>query len=61
MKRDTTSPTVATIVSLRLTGIVVVLLAAIVPIATLFYAFSAANNWELMLAPLGWAAVAAGS
>ncbi len=59
MKRDTTNPTVATIVSLRLSGIVVVLLAAIVPIATLFYAFNAANEWELVLAPLGWAAVAA--
>jgi hypothetical protein len=59
MKRDTTNPTVATIVSLRMAGIVVVLLAAIVPVATLFYAFNTANDWEMVLAPLGWVAVAA--
>ncbi len=59
MKRDTTNPTVATIVSLRMAGIVVVLLAAAVPVAAVFYAFSTTNQWELVLAPLGWIAAGA--
>jgi hypothetical protein len=59
MKRDTTNPTVATIVSLRMAGIVEVLLAAAVPVAAVFYAFTSVSQWELVLAPLGWVAVAA--
>jgi hypothetical protein len=59
MKRDTTNPTVATIVSLRLSGIAVVIFAAAVPIAVLVWAFNTANDWDLVLAPVAWAAVAA--